>query len=308
MSQSANNIPWYSSRQFQQKFIAPDGPRSGAQESFRILRIEDVIGYMKFPLPLHRTQYYDIMYISRGQPSSRHRGLKQYPVGPGQVFFKAAGQVTSGDVLDKEIEGYFCLVEEEFFTHTGLIRSPLASLPFFRYGNNPVVSLSPAEAQRFEFLLASMHQCYTTNDKEGGKNPVIAAYLNALLQEAALIHQAQNQDDPVAAQGLTTAETLTDRFKDLVAEHYLVKRQVKDYADLLFVTPNHLNKMVRKTTGKTALHLISSMLVMEAEILLQQTPMSVAEIASYLSFEDASYFIRFFRKQKGVTPGAYRKA
>ena len=302
-----DNIPWYSSQQFQQKFFVPGGPHTGRQEPFRIVRIQDVIPYMKFPLPLHRTQYYDILFISRGKPSFRHRGLRRYQVDAGQVFFKAADQITSGDVLGKEIEGYFCLVEEEFFTNTGVLRSPLASLPFFRYGNNPVITLSPVELQRFDFLLASMHQCYSTNDKEGSKNPVIAAYLNALLQEAALIYHAQNAADTASTPGLTTAETLTDKFKDLVAEHYLAKRQVKEYADLLFVTPNHLNKMVRKTTGKTALDLISAMLLMEAEILLQQTGNSVAEIASYLSFEDASYFTRFFRKQKGITPGAFRK-
>ena len=316
-----DNIPWFNSQQFLQKFIASGSPLHGRTEPFRIVKIQEVIGYLKFPLPLHRTEYYDIMFISRGQSSFKHRGLKRYQVDAGQVFFKAAGQITSGDVLGKDIQGYFCLVQDEFFSNTGLIRSPLSSLPFFRYGNSPIVILTPAELERFDFLLSSMHQSYATNDQQGSRNPVIAAYLHAFLQEAALIHRTQNAENtrnsgntgiaenppPASTNTTTAAETLTDKFKDLVSEHYLDKQQVKEYADMLFVTPNHLNRMIRKTTGKTALDLISEMLIMEAEILLQQTDKTINEIAAYLSFEDASYFTRFFRKNKGVTPGAYRK-
>jgi AraC family transcriptional regulator, transcriptional activator of pobA len=46
---------------------------------------------------------------------------------------------------------------------------------------------------------------------------------------------------------------------------------------------------------------------MEAQILLKQTDMGIDQIASYLSFDDTSYFIRFFKKHIHVTPGAYRK-
>ena len=307
MAKFDNKIPWISSQQFQQKFSERNSPYPfGRQDPFKIVRIRDVIGYLKFPLPLHRTDYYDIMFISSGQSSFRHRGLMRYQIEPGQVFFKAAGQITSGDVLARDIDGYFCLVQDEFFSGSGLNKSPLPGLPFFRYGNSPLITLTAAEQERFQFLLSSMHESNAANDPQGSRNPLIAAYLNALLQEAALIHR-RHYDTPVAGTPLTAAETLTDKFKDLVAEHYLTHRQVKDYADLLFVTPNHLNKAVRATTGKSALDLIADMLLMEAEILLQQTPMTIAEIAAYLSFDDASYFTRFFRKHKGIPPGAYRK-
>ena len=316
MTKFDDNIPWISAQQFQQKFSDGASPYPfGRPDPFKIVRIRDVIGYLKFPLPLHRTGYYDIMFISKGQSSFRHRGLKRYQIEPGQVFFKAAGQITSGDVLGRDIDGFFCLVQDEFFSRSGLTRSPLSGLPFFRYGNSPLITLTPAEQDRFQFLLTGMYENNTAN-QDGSRNSLIAAYLNTLLQESALIHETQNPtqtcDTPstpaaTSRPPLSAAETLTDKFKDLVAEHYLTRRKVKDYADLLFVTPNHLNKVVRATTGKTALDLISEMLLMEAEILLQQTPMTIAGIAAYLSFDDASYFTRFFRKHKGITPGTYRK-
>jgi AraC family transcriptional activator of pobA len=297
------DIPSYNSKEFQNRFFTSDDSIFGRKEAIKIFKIQDVIHYLKFPLPLHRTNYYDIMFIARGGQASRHCGLKNYEIGTAQILFKAAGQITSGDVISKDIEGYFCMVEEDFISSNGSVKNLISAFPFFKYGNNPIISLSATEVEKFNFLLNNIHQSYNSTDK--GKNLIIAAYLNVLLQEAAAIHQLQNNN--AAIKNATTAEAITSKFKDLVAEHYLSKRQVKEYADLLFVTPNHLNKVIKNTTGTTAHDLIFEMLMMEAQILLKQTNMSIAEIAIYLSFEDTSYFTRFFRKQTGITPGAYRK-
>jgi AraC-like DNA-binding protein len=299
-------IPSYDSKEFQIKFISNNDPVFGRNEAIKIVKIEDVINYLKFPLPLHRTNYYDIMFIMEGGNSSKHCGLKKYTISSSQIFFKAAGQITSGDVMDKNIKGYFCLVEGDFVSKNGFFKSPLSNFPFFRYGNNPIISLDPTDIERFVFLFDNIYRLYNISQKDETRNSIIAAYLNVLLQEAASIHQKQNKDELVIS-GSTSAEIISDKFKDLVAEHYLSKRQVKEYADLLFITPNHLNKVIKKATGRTALDLIFEMLLMEAQILLKQTEMNIAEIAGYLSFEDTSYFIRFFKKHTGLTPVAYRK-
>jgi AraC family transcriptional activator of pobA len=299
-------IPSYDSKEFQKKFIANNDPVFGRNETIKIIKIEDVINYLKFPFPLHRTNYYDIMFIVEGQSSSKHCGLKKYEIRPSQIFFKAAGQITSGDVLDKNIKGYFCLVEGDFLSNYGFAKSPLSNFSFFKFGNNPIISLDATEISRIVFLLDNMHRLYNSGQKDETRYPIIAAYLNVLLQEAAIIHQNQNKSE-FNAGSATSAEVITDKFKDLVAEHYLTKRQVKEYADLLCITPNHLNKVIKKATGKTALDLIFEMLLMEAQVLLKQTDMNIAEIANYLRFEDTSYFSRFFKKHSGVTPVAYRK-
>ena len=93
----------------------------------------------------------------------------------------------------------------------------------------------------------------------------------------------------------------------MVHEHYLNKQQVRDYADMLFVTANYLNKAVKQITGKTALEQLHKMLIMEAKVLLKQGEMNISEVANYLNFEEPSYFARFFKKHTGYTPLDYRK-
>ena len=47
-------------------------------------------------------------------------------------------------------------------------------------------------------------------------------------------------------------QLLLRNFRRLIDQHYLSIRLPKEYADLLYVTPNHLNALSRDLLGKTA--------------------------------------------------------
>ena len=44
-----------------------------------------------------------------------------------------------------------------------------------------------------------------------------------------------------------------------------------------------------------------------AKRLLRETPMPIGEISDLLSFDDANYFSKTFKKLTGYTPSTYRK-
>jgi len=46
---------------------------------------------------------------------------------------------------------------------------------------------------------------------------------------------------------------LLEKFIRLVDNYYIEKRTVEEYADLLFVTPNHLSQSIKSASGKNAL-------------------------------------------------------
>jgi AraC-like DNA-binding protein len=68
-----------------------------------------------------------------------------------------------------------------------------------------------------------------------------------------------------------------------------------------------LNEITRTAVGKTASAMIVEYIVLEAKRYLLASPNQVKEIADYLGYEDPSYFIRFFKKQTGLSPDAFRK-
>jgi len=273
----------------------------GSDASFNIYRIQDMIRRLKFPLPLQRSGFFEILFVSAGTQSSCHCGLKKYDIKPGQLFFKAAGQISSGDIYDADLQGYFCLLEDDFLSGNGISDTPVSAFPFFRYGHSPLVDLTVGETDKFNGLLHIMH----TIHEGSGNRQLLAAHMHELLLEAGILHK--KQENIIRSTSIRSHEEITGKFLDLVNEHHTKVQYVNRYAEMLQVTPNYLNKAVKQVTGKTSLEQIHEMLILEAKILLKQNKMNVSEVAGYLGFDDPSHFSHLFKKRTGHTPQDYRK-
>jgi AraC-like DNA-binding protein len=81
----------------------------------------------------------------------------------------------------------------------------------------------------------------------------------------------------------------------------------KEYAALLYVTPNNLNMLCKQLLGKAAGEVIRDRILLEAKRLLVNVDISIAEIAYKLSFTDHAHFTKFFKKETGETPDEFRK-
>jgi AraC family transcriptional activator of pobA len=101
--------------------------------------------------------------------------------------------------------------------------------------------------------------------------------------------------------------TLLRNFQQLIDQYFRTIKLPKEYADLLYVTPNHLNALCNELLGRTAGDLIRERILVEAKRLLTNADMTVTEIAFDLNFQDNSYFNRFFRKYVKMTPDEFRK-
>ena len=99
-------------------------------------------------------------------------------------------------------------------------------------------------------------------------------------------------------------ETLTT----LIAAHFREHRPVTFYASAIGVSPAHLNRLARASTGYSVQGL-ATLQIMEAarrDLVFTTTP--VQAIAYSLGFSDPAYFNRFFRRHASMTPGAFREA
>lgn len=111
---------------------------------------------------------------------------------------------------------------------------------------------------------------------------------------------------------LDRAEAFDNRDILLVREFYkmlnydkIPNRQVKYYADKLYVSRRYLTWVVHKISGDTPKSLIDRNLVEKAKLLLHTTN-SVYMIAEELQFESHSSFTTFFKKHTGLSPSVYR--
>ncbi len=106
---------------------------------------------------------------------------------------------------------------------------------------------------------------------------------------------------------LSRADAQVEQLRRLIDEHFRKERLISFYAEKLAMTADRLNDHVKRATGVTAGHLIRQRVLTEAKRQLVFTNQPIHEIAYDLAFSDPSHFTRFFRKQTGTTPQAFRE-
>ncbi len=80
---------------------------------------------------------------------------------------------------------------------------------------------------------------------------------------------------------------------------------LKNYAFKLNITKKHLNRVAKSCIGKTSTQLISERIILEAKRMLIYSKLNVTQIGEELGYFDNSYFVRFFKKNVGITPFAF---
>lgn len=101
-------------------------------------------------------------------------------------------------------------------------------------------------------------------------------------------------------------QSLVSRFYMLVGRYYTTHREVAFYAEKLNITPDYLYKLMVNATGGSPKEMINWQIVVAVKTLLQNTDLSVKNIADELSFEDPAYLCRFFRRETGMSPQEFR--
>ena len=229
-------------------------------------------------------------------------GLEEYQHRPRTLSFTVPHQIFQKDNISSDAFGYYMLFEAGFLEDVLPAVALAMEFPFFGLLGSPVFQMSEEELQRIIGLVMKIDE--EVQHLRTGRVKAVKLYLYLLLLEARRSYERQGLDSAIPGQA---APSLVSRYLRLVAVHYLDKRQVADYASMLGVSANHLNRMVKEATGRTASECIREMLVQEAKSLLRYTDSSVSEIAYQMDFSDPASFNRFFRAAADETPLLWRK-
>jgi AraC family transcriptional regulator, transcriptional activator of pobA len=272
---------------------------SSVQHLFHINKIEDYRDKIHFPLPPHRKLIYDFLFITKGM-TLRSKALNPYEVGKNTFFFLPAYQITNHEFMSADTEGYFCHFNFDIFTNHLPQHNILRDFPFLQFIGNPVVHIDESIQP---YLLNIFQRLEIEYQNENEINfSIVTVYLLALFTELMRYYT------PSVSAKKNTALMITQNFKDALSRHIYEKQKVTEYADMLNVSPNHLNKCVKLTTGQSAQDILNEMILLEAKVLLRQTDMQISEIAYKLSQQNHSDFSRFFKLKTGMTPKEYKQS
>lgn len=167
----------------------------------------------------------------------------------------------------------------------------------------PVVPLAgAADIGRLGALCGALHEERFL--ARAGFRIAMRAYLALIAIEVARLAESRARSGAVT---LAAADPTVEALRKLVEDNFRQERLLAFYAAALAMTPDRLNDHVKRATGVTAGHLIRQRVLTEAKRQLVFTAQPIQQIAYALAFSDPSHFARFFRKQTGLTPQAFRE-
>lgn len=82
---------------------------------------------------------------------------------------------------------------------------------------------------------------------------------------------------------------------------------LNDVAEKFHYTPEYTSRLFKSTTGRSFTQILQQVRLERAQVLLQNTNLSVANIANQIGYETTEHFIRIFKKQMHMTPTEYRR-
>ena len=294
-------IKTYDTESFRDRFMKPEQQVEDLLKTdfgkFFIVKVEDLIRLMKLPVPPTRALTHTLIYLTEGEAIMRI-GSEKYTILKDECLIVPAGQVFSFDNIDINT-GYLCNFHDDLIVGKFGKNELLQDFEFLRVWGNPKITLDSQTSGFIYNLFTRIIIDYSVN---GLTNlDIIQSYFIALLSE---INKAYL---PVSINHPNKAISVTQKFKELIFAHIKTKHLVSDYATILNITPNHLNKLVKTVTGKSPTKWIDEAIVLEAKVLLYQSNLSISEIAIEVGLFDQSYFSRLFKKYEGVTPVGFRK-
>ncbi|SEN22204.1 transcriptional regulator, AraC family [bacterium A37T11] len=295
------NLETYeTAKEYLLKYNQYDGP-------FSQLRAESLLSSQAVTVPMQRRYFFKIMLILGGKILLRF-GAEEVLIDKPAIFFINPFIPYAYKTLSVSQSGYFCVFTPDFLINDdrmGSIRhSHLFDINLSRY-----LFLSAEQVSLYEKLFQRIIK--EENSFYAFKDDLIRDYLHVILHEAMKIDHHISHEPYLDANSRIANEfnhLLEGQFPITSPNKGIFLKKPKDFADHLFVHVNHLNFVLHAITGKPTSLLISERILQEAKELLSKTNWSVADIASSLGFDYPTYFNRFFKKNCGQSPIAFRRS
>lgn len=99
-----------------------------------------------------------------------------------------------------------------------------------------------------------------------------------------------------------------DQFIRLVSQNFKTERSVEWYSSEMCLTPKHLSEVMKAVSGKTAGQWITTLVMIEIKTLLQNSELTIKQIALEMNFPTQSFLGKYFKNAEGISPSEYRKA
>jgi AraC-like DNA-binding protein len=259
---------------------------------------------------LERIDFHCLLYLTAGS-YSHMVDFEMQLMTSGSLLFLQPGQVHRfGDLSG--CDGWLLVFKADLLPSPPSVADPRSNAGLDA-AEAELELMQLAELQRTHVRLSAATQRSVIEAIErmadDARHPASRA-LNMLLrsQVQSLLIRLQLEGAPSAADDRVEPVALQRyrRYRAAVERNFARWHGVAPYATRLGYSEKSLTRAAFQVTDRSAKAVITERLVLEAKRLLAHTLLPVATVGDQLGFTEATNFVKFFRRETGLTPGAFR--
>ena len=246
----------------------------------------------------HFHPWWEILYITSGERTFFY-GSKTVQAKAGTFLIVAPG------VLHRAInpEGETCSLYNVFFSHDSSVsassKNQIEEIHSIFPKLEPFIQLSDENALLVKSLFEKMENEITLQKKN------FEVLARSVLSEIIVLVSRENNSGGFHESAFAMNEKFSE-ILDWVNRHYDEDLSLPGVAKEFNITASHLSRSFKAYTQFTFVEYINSLRIAESCKLLQNTRLSVLEIALKCGFGSVTQYGRWFKKLVGKTPVKYR--
>ena len=241
---------------------------------------------------MHYHNEYEFYYLAEGTSTYIIDG-EIYPIEKGDFVFVPKNVLHMTDNLSsqKVTERFLFCFDDSIFSDKN--RYLLDSLTETR-----VIHIPSTILPKIENIITKIETEYKQNNK--GKDALLDVYILELL---VMIYRHRCKKKTK----IRESDKIVYDVSDYIILHYAEDLSLKSISKTFNISESYLSRKFKEITGLCINQYITYIRISNAEKLLENSTLSITQIADQCGFCGSTYFSSLFKKFKGMAPLTYRK-
>lgn len=191
---------------------------------------------------------------------------------------------------------------EFYCVHTHDSEVSCNGLLFFGSSISPMLQVEEAEAKRLRVLFDVLEEEFEEKDQNQEE-------MLRILLKRFIIRCTRMAKDQILKNNESQSDIdIVRKFNVLVEEHFMTKKSVSEYAELMFKSPKTITNVFSKYSEDSPLQVIHKRVIMEAKRMLLYTDKTAKEIGFELGYNDPAQFSKLFKNHTGKTTTQFKNS
>lgn len=269
-------------------------PHGTTERPFSLYHIRDI--HHAFQIPVHWHDELEIIYVKNGALSVAISG-ENYIGNPGEAFVVSPGDLHFMGSQTGEVDYYtflFPLEYVSFQVNDLLDKEVMAPLKSGKLMIKPQIGDKTSDI--CDGLIALEHE--NTNDlaTQLEIKSILLQFFKRILKHGFIV------ESNTIGRNTTEKEMIS-----YIQQNFTREISLKEFGKQFHLSEKYISRYFKEHFHITLSQYINHLRLEHARQILQETTLSITEVAMQSGYENVSYFIRSFKKMYGMSPLKYRK-